>query len=138
MQETPQYTAYRAMFDQVKINGIRFKLVPRFQPGQDTTFNATARGSVVYAWDRNGISDGQNLTYKSVSSYGSAISKAVAPGTSGTIVTSIYATDLIERCSYFNTSAMQPSGDGFPTVRPFGPDFILCLRLPSPNPTDQI
>lgn len=97
------------MFDQFKINGIRLKLTPLFQVATPSTFEASSRPSVAWAWDRTGedinLNARPNDAYKHVCSYGSARSSSMAPGVSGNISTSIYATDLVERSVYFPTKS---------------------------------
>lgn len=50
MATNPQYAALKALYDQVKINGVRITATSRVQPGISSTLLPT----VVYAWDRNG------------------------------------------------------------------------------------
>lgn len=54
LSQTPQYTAFRNMFDQVRINGVRVTLVPVSMNAPATT---TGRIQYAYAWDRNGVTN---------------------------------------------------------------------------------
>lgn len=127
--QTPQYAAFRGMFDEAKLNGLRLRLTPLFQVGSPTEFSASMRPSLVYAWDRNGAP--APLAYDQVASYGSARSTSLAPGTSGIITSSIYATDLMERTVYFPTSQLTTLGDEtVNAAAPFMPDFLVAVKLP--------
>ena len=50
LSRDPQFTALKALFDQVKINGVRISATSTVQPSTTSAFLPT----YVYAWDRNG------------------------------------------------------------------------------------
>lgn len=133
LRRTPQYTAFSGMFDEFRINGIRIKLTPNFQVASPATFDSQGRPQIVYAWDRNGVTSELTnpiMTFENIASYGSAVTRSMAPGTANHLVTNIYATDLIERAVYMATQQRQQNGNE--PIGPYGflPDFLLGVKLP--------
>lgn len=136
--QSPQYTAFASMFDQVRINGVRIRLIPKYQVSQDTN----ARPLLVYAWDRNGVqapNRDTSIDFNHITTYGSAVSRTVGPSQANVITTSIYATDLAERTTYIPT-AIIPQLSAFEVNTeteaiampfPFRPSLLVGIALPS-------
>lgn len=71
--------------------------------------------------------------YSSIVTYGSAVTRTMAPGTANNITTSIYATDLMERTIYAPTSSLGNSNIVIenPLAKAFAPTFLLGVSLPA-------
>ncbi len=74
------------MFDEFKVNGVRLKLTPTFQVASPASFAPSERPTMVWAWDRNGITMpstpntlASQQAYSLVSSYGSARTASLGP-----------------------------------------------------------
>lgn len=132
LAQNPQYNAFSGMFDQVKINAIRVRLVPTYQVASD----ATIRPTLVYAWDRNGLSGTDTPIFDRICQYGSAQVRTVGLAQSNTISTAIYASDLAERTTYVSTLSIGNIGAGIETSNtvPFNPVLLLGISLPQAPP----
>lgn len=134
LAQNPQYSAFAGMFDQVKINAIRVRLVPTYQVASD----ATIRPTLVYAWDRNGLGATTPPIFDRICQYGSAQIRTVGLAQSNVITTAIYASDLAERTTYVSTLAIQAIAgltetSGNNSV-PFNPVLLLGISLPKQPP----
>ena len=126
------YQSYANMYDQVKIDRIRIKLTP-----VNWTFNTQANAmkalTIVTAWDRTGLSDEQvyltgDVTFGSgnaelgnagdddglyvlmndeISTYSSAQTRNLNPGSSISITRMLYPSSMAEKAFYCNTSDLE-------------------------------
>lgn len=83
----------KTVFDQVKVNAIRVKLVP-------TAIGGTGYMQNVIAWDRNGE---QNITWLKAVSYGSAKTNYFMGGGKTTLTHFIAAETIGEKTQYMPT-----------------------------------
>lgn len=119
------------MFDQVKINGMRVRMVPTYQ----VTSESTARPTLVYAWDRSGgVETANTRSFLDIASYGSAVSRTIGVSQSNVFTTSVYATDIWERSAYSTTESIPNYGvtDDSAALKPFLPILLVGIKLPSP------
>jgi hypothetical protein len=136
------YESYSKMYDQVKINSIRVKITPMgFKTiGNNSTVNAGIYYgyTVVTAWDRTGLSEGQavligdpdstsvnigdpnddygfyvNLNGKNIATYSSAVTKSMNAGSNTAITRFLYPSTVAEKGYYCNTADLQQWYTGF-------------------------
>lgn len=155
------YQSYASMYDQVKINRIRLKLTPTqwsFNTQDTKAFQAI---TIVTAWDRTGLSmeqiklisehvqddgiigkegntDGLYVTMnEDISTYSSAMTKSLNPGSSFSTTRTIYPSSLSEKSYYVNTADLDAWYTGYDTInnRFIGLDASNVIRG---NPSDWI
>lgn len=92
------------MYDQVRLDGCRVKITPT----QNVLATGSSQSVFVSAWDRNGITNPQNVpSYSEVASYSSAMQKAVNMAASTwNAVRGIYATSIAEKGFFIPTSSV--------------------------------
>ena len=124
----------------MKIDKIRMK-VTGSQGATAQTLNISP--AVVLAFDRNGLSEGQQVTSGTVSTYSSAQLKTWSVGNAFTMWQTIYPSTIMEKGQFIPTESLQPpsptgqdssnpcSNLADPTL-PFKPISLLAVDLGSP------
>lgn len=103
------FTNYAPMFDQIKIDKIKVKVVGSQAAASQT---ASISPTVVMAFDRNGLNVGQNLTPAAISTYSSSQMKNWSLGNAFTMYQTIYPSTIMEKGQYIPTeSLLNPSDD---------------------------
>ncbi|AKO71488.1 putative CP [Chimpanzee faeces associated circular DNA virus 1] len=95
---------YAPMYDQMKLDKIRIK-VTGSQSG--TAMTANWSPSIVLAFDRNGLTTGQQMTSDVVSTYSSAQLKQWSTGNAFTMYQTIYPSTIMEKGMYIPTESLQ-------------------------------
>ena len=159
------YQSYANMYDQVKINRIKLKLTPTswsFNTQDNNHFQAI---TVVSAWDRTGLSSeqiklisnnvpetGDNMGViglqtntdglyvvmnEEISTYSSAMTKSLNPGSSFSLSRTIYPSSLAEKSYYVNTADLDDWYNGYDMInsRFIGID---ASNLVTGNPNDFV
>lgn len=104
LRQSTYFSNYSPMYDQMKLDKIRIK-VTGSQAGTAQTSNWSP--SVVLAFDRNGLSTGQQLSSAVVSTYSSAQLKQWSSGTSFVMYQTIYPSTIMEKGQYIPTDSLQ-------------------------------
>lgn len=113
------YSNYSSMYDQMKIDRIRVKLV-----GNSATTNTSSQffsPTVILAFDRNGIDTTQaqnGLAPELVSTYSSAQLKNWSTGNAFSMYQTIYPSTMQEKSQYVSTNLLAPSNDGSTSTYP--------------------
>lgn len=97
------FSNYSPMYDQMKIDKIRVKVVGS-QGGTAQTSNLSP--NVILAFDRNGLTQGQLFNTPSVSTYSSAQLKAWSTGNSFAMYQTIYPSTIMEKGQYIPTDSL--------------------------------
>lgn len=113
--ESNMFSAYRGMYDQVKMSGVSAR-IRGLNGSSALTLSNTP--TIVTAWDRNGleslanpptvVSSGQQpfLSYQTVSSYSSAVVSNWSPGNAFRVNRYIYPSTISEKSYYCPTGAL--------------------------------
>lgn len=142
LRKSAFYTAYSIMYDQIHINSIRAKITPTswaFNTGNDA-FSAL---TIVTAWDRTGLSSEQWEFVKAyydnqspkpdvigstaqgdadgiyctigneISSYSSAVTKNLNPGSSFSMTRYLYPSNIAEKSYYVNCRELEHWNTGY-------------------------
>lgn len=130
------YNLFAQMYDQIKLNAVHVKIT--LLAGSGSIYSATNNPVFVSAWDRNGISitssGSSALTFNTVSSYGSAITKPLTVGANFGVSRSIYASTMNEKSQYVSTAwlpeqnADEAAADGGQfLIYPFKPTLLMSI-----------
>lgn len=104
LRQSTYFANYSPMYDQMKLDKIRIK-VTGSQAGSAVTANWSP--AVVLAFDRNGLTTGQQLTSQSVSTYSSAQLKQWSTGNAFVMYQTIYPNTIMEKGQYIPTDSLQ-------------------------------
>lgn len=99
---------YAPMYDQMKLDKIRVKLTG-FRAGTAQTANISP--SVVLAFDRNGLNEGQTVSTGTISTYSSAQLKQWSTGNAFVMYQNIYPSTIMEKGQYIPTEALEDPSD---------------------------
>lgn len=123
LRQSEFFPNYAPMFDQVKINSIRIKITGS-QAGSAMTSNISP--AVVCAFDRNGLSVGQSVSSKAISTYSSAQLKQWSTGNAFSMYQYIVPSTIMEKGMYLGTEALvEPTGTNAVSTNP-------CSNLSDP------
>ena len=127
---------YAPMYDQMKLDKIRVKITG-FRAGTAQTANISP--SVVLAFDRNGLNEGQNVTTSTISTYSSAQLKQWSTGNAFAMYQTIYPSTIMEKGQYVPTDSLEdpesesavdnPCIDESSAVLPFKPLTLIGVDL---------
>lgn len=95
---------YSPMYDQMKLDKVRVKITGS-QAG--TAMTSTISPAVVAAFDRNGLSPGQDTTSGAISTYSSAQLKQWSTGNAFSMYQTIYPSTIMEKGQYIPTESLQ-------------------------------
>ena len=104
LRQSTYFGNYAPMYDQMRLDKVRIK-VTGSQAGSAQTSNWSP--SVVLAFDRNGLSTGQQLSSSVVSTYSSAQLKQWSSGNSFVMYQTIYPSTIMEKGQYVPTESLQ-------------------------------
>lgn len=108
LRQSPYFSNYAPMYDQMKIDKIRIK-VTGSQGVSAQTLNVSP--AVVLAFDRNGLSAGQEVSSATVSTYSSAQLKTWSVGNAFAMWQTIYPSTIMEKGQYIPTESLQDPSD---------------------------
>lgn len=138
------YSLFAQMYDQIKLNAVHVKIT--LLSASTAIYSATNNPVFCSAWDRNGISITQNgtLTYQTIGSYGSAITRPLTQGANFGVSRSIYASSMNEKSQYVPTSHLpiyirdetESSTDEY-SLHPFKPILLLGIYSSSTQSSAQ-
>ena len=137
---------YSPMYDQMKIDKIRMKITGN-QAGTAQTSNISP--AVVLAFDRNGLSEGQQVATATISTYSSSQLKQWSTGNSFVMYQTIYPSTIMEKGQYVPTDSLldpeetggdastNPASDLADPTLPFKPISLLGVDIGSNVATAQ-
>lgn len=99
---------YAPMYDQMKLDKIRVKITG-FRAGTAQTSNISP--SVVLAFDRNGLNEGQTVSTATISTYSSAQLKQWSTGNAFVMYQNIYPSTIMEKGQYIPTESLEDPTD---------------------------
>lgn len=138
------FSNYAPMYDQMKIDKIRMKLTGN---ANGSAVTALLSPAVVLAFDRNGLSPGQQATTQAISTYSSAQLKQWSVGNAFSMYQTIYPSTIMEKGQYIptdtlrdptqDTSADNPCVNLASSTLPFKPISLLGVDWGSEAPSQQ-
>lgn len=112
LRQSTYFSNYSPMYDQMKIDKIRVKVTGS---NADSAQTLNVSPAVVLAFDRNGLSPGQQLTSSVVSTYSSAQLKTWSLGNAFTMYQTIYPSTIMEKGQYIPTESLEEPSPGSPS-----------------------
>lgn len=134
------YNLFAQMYDQIKLNAVHIKIT--LLSASDALYSAVNNPVFVSAWDRNGFSASSTtpITFATISSYGSAMTKPLTVGANFGVSRSIYATTMAEKSQYVSTAFLPEYGadedavdGGQFMLYPFKPTLMMSIFSNSTN-----
>ena len=103
------YNLFAQMYDQIKLNAVHVKIT--LLSANAGIYSATNNPVFCSAWDRNGTAYNPNsvITYQSIASYGSAMTKPLTVGANFGTTRSLYASTMAEKSQYLPTADLPTS-----------------------------
>lgn len=125
------------MYDQVKLNAIKVKIT--LLSANQSIYSNNANPVFVSAWDRNGLPSTSNREepFKFVSSYGSAVTKALTVGANFGMQRYLYASTMAEKSQYIPTSKFTQKNVAEDIYLSFNPALLLAIYSDVTTNTEQ-